>query len=151
MIICALPLLGCGGGSMSTVSGSPQVASASFTKKLEALCELHLTRQEKKSEKFVLAYGRAHGTVGQPVSHAQLEEQLLKVIVPNVERYMDELRGLDPPPRYQRKVERLLEALQNGVEAARADQSWIIDDDPEPFRPARTIGAQLGDEHCGQP
>jgi hypothetical protein len=148
---------GCGSGTgsavsqSSTVSQSSHLAEVRFKKRLNDLCEGHLARQAVANEKFSLAYRRSHGTVGEPVTHGEMEGQLLEVIVPNVVRYIGEMEELHAPPRDQAKFEKLLAALRDGVKAAEADQSWIIHDQPEPFRPARTLGTSLGNEHCGQP
>lgn len=121
-----------------------------MVKKLGDTCQEHTDRQVIAIERFDKKRGIPPGVNHEKATDAQMEEELVKVILPIVRDNIHDLEGLRPPRQQEANFKAFLRALEHGVAYSERDPSWVIDAEPEPFMRARELSGELGTVLCGQ-
>lgn len=143
-------LAGCGGGEATTVREAPRLTKAQLVNELGDICQEHTDYQVEAIERFDKKHGYPYGFHHEDASHAQLEEELVKVILPIVRDNIHDLEKLRPSHRQEADFEAFLQSLEHGIAFSEKDPSWVIDGTPEPFAKARALSWKLGTPLCGQ-
>lgn len=105
---------GCGGddsdaeGADTTVTTS-SLSKAQFVKKAEALC----LQEEKRLYARLKAYGNKNPAEG---GVSEGPEAVRKILLPPIQRQIDELRELGAPRGEEKQLETYLDALQEAVD-----------------------------------
>lgn len=144
---------GCGSGDDGDGGGAPpqpRMAKAQLAERLGDICQEHTDRQVIAVERFDREHGIPHGPAHEKATAAQLERELVQVILPIVRDTIRDVRDLRPPVEEEARFEAFVAALEHGVEASEDDPSWIATGATEPFMQARAASAALGTYYCGQ-
>lgn len=150
-----LLLAGCGGGgATSTTAGNEEktetthvLTKEQFAEKLGDVCQAHTDRQVIAREKWQKKHGFPPA---EKASRAQLEKELVVVILPIVRDTIHDVGQMHPPPQEQKLLQEFRKALAHGVKASKKDPSWVATNASEPFYEARALSAELGTVFCGQ-
>lgn len=143
-------LAGCGGDGETTVAQTPRLTKAQLVKKLGGTCQEHTDRQVVAIEKFDKQHGIPYGIHHEDATGRDLEQELVKVILPIVRDNIHDLEKLRPPRSQEADFEAFLQALQHGIAYSERDPSWLTSGSTEPFMKARELSAKLGTALCGQ-
>lgn len=143
-------LAGCGGDGETTVAQTPRLTKAQLVKKLGDTCQEHTDRQVVAIEKFDKQHGIPYGIDHEDATGRDLEQELVKVILPIVRDNIHDLETLRPPRSQEADFEAFLQALQHGIAYSERDPSWLTSGSTEPFMKARELSAKLGTALCGQ-
>jgi len=153
-LVLALAVAGCGSSSSgeATAEQVPPMTKARLAEKLGDICQEHTDRQVIAIEKFDKKHGLPHGTAHEKASDAQLEEELVVVILPIVRDNIHDLeRELRPSHRQEATLEAFIAALEHGIEFSEKDPGWVTGStSTEPFMKARYLSVALGTPLCGQ-
>jgi hypothetical protein len=144
--LVAMLAVGCGGGSSGgdtevTVSS---MSKAEFIKKADAVCK-------KGSEAITADYGeflREHKGVKNP-TEALFSELVDRVVAPNLEREVEEIRALGAPKGQEARVEAVLAAVERSLTTAEEEPRNVINDMPKVFGEADKVAKQYGFRVCG--
>ena len=147
-----LALVGCGGSSKSAAESMPAMTKSQLAERLGEICQEHTDRQVVAIERFDRKHGWPTGPAHEKASDAQLETELVVVILPIVRDNIRDLKGKLRPSRSQAaKLEAFYEALEHGIEFSERDPSWVTGStSTEPFLKARYLSVALGTPLCGQ-
>jgi len=150
--VLVLALVGCGGGSEPATETVPPMTEAKLAEKLGDICQEHTDRQVIAIEKFDKKHDLPYGPTHEKASPAQLEKELIVVILPIVRDNIRDLeRELRPPPSQEANLKDFLKALEHGIEFSEKDPNWVTDSaTTEPFMKARLLSVKLGTPLCGQ-
>jgi hypothetical protein len=147
----ALALLaGCGSGSDPTAEAVPRLTKPQLVNRLGDICQDHTDLQVEAIERFDKKHGYPYGFHHEDATDAQLEEELVKVILPIVRDNIHDLEKLRPPRQREADFKAFLRALEHGIAYSQRDPSWVLDAQPEPFMNARRLSWKLGTALCGQ-
>jgi hypothetical protein len=151
----AIAALLVGAGCGSSAGGSepeapPPLSKAQLGTRMGDVCQEHTDRQVIAIESFDKKHGLPYGFNHEKASNKQLEEELVKVILPIVRDNIHDLERLSPSPQQEGKFKAFLRALEHGIAYSERDPGWIIDATPEPFAEARELSWKLGTAYCGQ-
>jgi hypothetical protein len=114
----ALLLPGCGGGDEgATASGgvittAPSLTKAEYMKRVKVICTDIFSEITRKYEAFYEAEKR---------TAAELDQKAGEVFTPNVVKLEERLKALGAPPGQEQKIEKIIVALQAGIERAEED------------------------------
>jgi len=146
----AVLLVGCGGSEEPAVEAAPRLTKPQLVTKLGEICQEHTDYQVKAIERFDKKHGLPYGVNHEKASDAQIEEELVKVILPIVRDNIHDLEELRPPRQQEADFKAFLGALEHGIAYSERDPSWVVDARPEPFSQARALSWKLGTALCGQ-
>lgn len=104
----ALLIAGCGGGG-NTESGP--VSKPEFIKQGDAVCK----KGNKLSEDEVEAFAKEKGFQLEKANKSQGEEVVTEVLVPNLERQIEEFKELTPPVGDEKKIEKIISSLEEAT------------------------------------
>lgn len=123
-----------------------------LAEKLGDVCQEHTDRQVIAIEKFDKEHGWPYGPAHEKASDAQLEEELVVVILPIVRDNIHDLESkLRPSPAQEAKLESFYKALEHGIEFSEENPGWVTGSpSTEPFMKARYLSVTLGTPLCGQ-
>jgi hypothetical protein len=142
-----LALAGCGssGSSEETVG---RMTKKQFVYKLGWVCQHHTDRQVFDREQWQKKEGLPPA---EKASSAQLEKELVVVILPIVRDNIHDLRAkLHPPENQEATFQEFLKALEHGIAVSEKNPSWVATGSFEPFSEARELSGKLGTPFCGQ-
>jgi hypothetical protein len=114
LLLLALP--GCGGGDGET-SGEATASSltkAQFLKQGNAICSQVFDEVDRR-----------YGKLSTRSTDAELNEQAQEIVPPLVTKLVARLRALGAPQGEEARVEKILVALEEGVETAEEDVSTV--------------------------
>lgn len=104
--------LGCGSssseGTSASETASAPLTKAQFIKQADAICK-KVSRE--RSAAFVSWQEKL--PPGAAETEAQSDKGIKEVIVPSIQRELEELKGLAPPEKDKAKISRIFEALSN--------------------------------------
>lgn len=146
-----LALAGCGGSDTATET-VPPMTKARLAEKLGDICQEHTDRQVIAIERFDKKHGLPYGSAHEKASNAQLEKELVVVILPIVRDNIRDLkRELRPSHNQEARLDAFFKALEHGIEVSEEDPSWVLGlTSKEPFMKARELSGALGTPLCGQ-
>lgn len=146
MITLALSALlaGCGG------SDDPRpLSKAQFQRHAKALC---LKRSRQYYEE-ALAASRKAQPEGEALSLSAESKIVAETVVPGMERKMEAVRALEPPPADAAQVDRILTAIEDVVSQARANPKGFIYRQvhfKRPFHHANELAKEYGLSACAR-
>jgi hypothetical protein len=155
MLLVALAVLpgisGCGGGEEAPAEvAAPALTKAQLAERMGDICQEHTDTQVLDIESFEKRRGLPPSSQ-EDVPAAQLERELVEVMLPIVEDTIDDLgKKLRPSSQQAPSFEAFLRALEDGVAYSRKDPSWVVTGKAEPFSQARSLAWKLGTAYCGQ-
>lgn len=147
-VALALVVAGCGGGSSS--SDPNAISKEAFTNKADAICQQGNERMQKdltsalasvKNEKRII------GIIKHP-SKADYELVINKVLIPNLEWEIKEIRKLGAPSGDEDRIEEILKALEEGIETAEDDPQAVISSSDAIFGIAARLAGEYGLTTC---
>jgi hypothetical protein len=143
----ALVAAGCGGGSSNSTS-TASISKAEFEKKGNAICAKGKLRVKRDALKFAAE----HHLLKQRPSEAQVKEIAETVVIPGIQRQVNELRALGAPAGEEQQVEETLEAIEEGLEEVKQDPTSAFKSEKEipAFAKATKLSEGLGLETCGE-
>jgi hypothetical protein len=150
LLVLLATLAGCGGGEATTAREAPRLTKAQLVNELGDTCQEHTDYQVEAIERFDKKHGYPYGFHHEKATDAQLEEELVKVILPIVRDNIHDLEELRPPRQQEADFKAFLRALEHGIAYSEGDPSWVLDAKPEPFMNARKLSWKLGTALCGQ-
>lgn len=148
-LVIAMLLGACGSGEDS-VPSNPRLSKPQLLKQLDLVCQGHTEYQVEAVERFDKKHGIPYGNDHEKATDSQLEEELVKAIMPIVRDTIHDVKQLNPNVQQQPTLEAFIEALEFGVKRSVEDPSWIATSKFEPFRQARALSWKLGTALCGQ-
>lgn len=143
MLAVALLVVGCGGGSDEANTGAA-ISKAAFIKKADAVCSGGNNRMEIAFAHFL----EEKKNVKHP-SDADFEELVGKVLIPNVNREIKEIRAFGAPSGDEDRVNGFLEALEEGIETAQRDPKVVVSSSEAVFGISSRLAKEYGLEVCG--
>lgn len=147
----SLALSGCGGENEEVTTEAPRLTKKALAERMGDICQEHTDRQVIAIEKFDKKHGIPYGPAHEKATDAQLEKELVVVMLPIVRDNIRDLEKLRPPRSQEAKLEAFLRALEHGIEVSEEDPSWVTGStSKEPFHRARELAWELGTAYCGQ-
>jgi hypothetical protein len=141
MLAVALVVTGCGGDDES--SAGPTISKAAFIKKADAIC----THGNKRMELAFASFLEEKKNIKHP-SKADYEALVGKVLVPNLNQEIKEIRALGAPSGDEDRVDDFLEALEEGIETAERDPKVVISTSNAVFGISSRLAKEYGLEVC---
>ena len=129
-------MLGCGGGSGGSTTTA---AKAQFLARANAICAKALQDLHAANEQ---AFGN------QQASTSAVAAFVEQTLVPNVQSQVDQLRSLKPPPGDDAAVNKILDAAQADLNAAKQDPSKLTSNEPV-FSESTELASDYGLRACG--
>jgi hypothetical protein len=124
--------VGCGGGEEAQAA----LTKAQYRQRANLICN------SASQEQFQLGgeYIAAHPNAGQA-------DAVEPALLPPLEKQLQKLQALPVPSGYEAQIESFLMALEEGLEAGKADPQSLLSKQSNPFDKANALGAkyQLGD------
>jgi hypothetical protein len=148
--LTVLMLGGCGSGDEPRAETVARLTKPQLVKKLGEICQEHTDYQVEAIERFDKKHGIPYGINHEKATDAQLEEELVKVILPIVRDNIHDLEKLRPSRKQEADFNAFLQALEHGIAYSERDPSWLTTGSTEPFMKARELSAELGTALCGQ-
>jgi len=151
--VLVFAFVGCGGSNSEPATETvPPMTEARLAEKLGDICQEHTDRQVIAIEKFDKKHGLPYGPTHEKASAAQLEKELVVVILPIVRDNIRDLKKeLRPSSSQEATLEAFYGALEHGIEFSEKDPNWVTDSaTTEPFMKARLLSVKLGTPLCGQ-
>jgi len=146
-VLLLLALAGCGGSSQPEET-VVRLTKKQFVYKLGWVCQHHTDHQVVAREKWQKKEGLPSP---EKASRAQLERELVVVILPIVRDNIHDIRTqLHPPQSQEATLKEFLQALEHGIAVSEKNPSWVATGSFEPFSKARLLSAKLGTPFCGQ-
>jgi hypothetical protein len=137
-----LVVAGCGGGGSSTSTSS--ISKAQFIKKADAVC----ATGNKRLEADFAAFLQEKKNLRDP-SEADFEELVGKVVVPNLDREIKEIRALGVPSGDEDEVGEIVTAIEEGLETAENDPKAAVNSSEAVFGVSSRLAKEYGLEVCG--
>ncbi len=150
--VLLLAIAGCGGGEDEAPAEEalPPMGKEQLAERMGDICQEHTDTQVVDIERFEKRQGLPASFQGD-VSPAQLERELVEVMLPIVEDTIHDLEAkLRPSEQQAATLKAFLRALEHGVAYSRKDPSWLVTGKTEPFSEARELAWELGTAYCGQ-
>jgi hypothetical protein len=139
-----LVVAGCGGGGGDSSTSTSAISKAAFIRKADAVC----SAGNKKMEVAFAHFLEENKNITRP-SDADYEALVGKVVAPNLEREIKEIRALGAPSGDEDRVDAILEALEEGLETAENDPQAAVSSSEAIFGIASRLGKEYGLEVCG--
>jgi hypothetical protein len=137
-----LVIAGCGSGGDSTNTNA--ISKEKFVKKADAICQQGNERMATAFASFL----KKSKNITQ-ASEAEYEKLVGKVLVPNVQREIGEIRALGAPSGDEDRVSEIVEALEEGVETAENDPAAVTNSSDAVFGIASRLAGEYGLTVCG--
>jgi hypothetical protein len=138
----ALAVAGCGGSGDE--SSSISISKAAFIKKTDAVCKRGNGRMEAAFGRFLIK----NKNLRRP-SKDEYEALVGKVLVPNIEREIKEIRAFPVPSGDEDRVDDFLEALEEGIEVAERNPKAVVGSSEVIFGIPSRLAREYGLEVCG--
>jgi hypothetical protein len=137
---------GCGGGGDSTTgSDSSSLTEAEFIKQADAICE----KGDKESSKEVEAFVEENNVDTNKPTTKQQEEVITEVVAPNVQGQVEQISELGAPSGDEKKIEAMVDAVEEGVEEIEADPKKLIEGN-NPLGKGSKLAKEYGLKSCGE-
>jgi len=142
----ALIAAGCGSSddSTDTVEETVTLSKTEFIKQGDQICE----RAEKESETEAEEFAEENDFELEKASEEQLEEAIGEVLVPALDRQVEEIKALGAPEGDEEQVEAITAALEDASADVADDPSQAFEG--EPLEKASKLAKEYGFEVCGE-
>jgi hypothetical protein len=145
-IAAALIVAGCGSDN-STTDSTASLTKAEFVKQGNAICAAGNKEINAGFEKFFKE--NEFGKKKQP-TQAQFEEGAEEIVVPSVNKQIDELGELSAPEGEEEQFEALLENAEAQLEKGEEDASLLADENNNLFASVNKEAKALGLTSCAE-
>lgn len=137
---------GCGSSddSTETVEETVALTKAEFIEQGDQICE----QAEKDSESEAEEFAEENDFELEKASEEQLEEAIAEVLVPALDRQVEELDALAAPEGDEEQVEAIVVALEDASADVADDPSQAFEG--EPLKEASKLAKEYGFEVCGE-
>lgn len=142
VLAMALIVAGCGGGDDESSTAS--ISKAAFIKKTDAVCKRGNGRME-----VAFAHLLVKSKSVQRPSKADEEALVGRVLIPNIEREIKEIRAFPVPSGDEDRIDDFLEALEEGVEVAERNPKAVVGSSEVIFGIPSRLAKEYGLEVCG--
>lgn len=138
---------GCGsskkssGSAKSTSTSAPAITKAQFLKEGNAICN-------RGNREIGGAAGRLFPKSGGRPSQAKLTEFARTVIIPSVQRQIDEIKALGAPAGDRARVSAIVGAAQAALDKGKRDPALLTTNGPGPFKKANQLAKSYGLTAC---
>jgi hypothetical protein len=144
VLVTAFLAIGCGGGDESTTSYPPGVsepiAKVEFLREANRICESTNARVEAAGDDLV--GGRNDPPPG------EVRRIVLRIVIPALETEVEAISAIGAPTGDEGKIDRILEATQQGIDELRADPLSALEGPPPGLRTAGRLAAAYGSDSC---
>jgi hypothetical protein len=142
---------GCGGGDETTDStastDSTELTKAQFVKQGNAICAKANKELNEGAEKIFKENGLSES---QRPTTAELKEVAEKFVTPIVGRQIDEIRALGTPAGEEEQVEKVLTAVEEGIEKSEKNPDSLLAGKNSAFGKANKLAKEYGLKVCGE-
>lgn len=139
-LVAALLVAGCGGDS----DGESSISKAQFIAKADAICKQSNERMEAGFTKLL-----KNVTNLTKLKKVEYEEIVDEVMVPSIEREIEELGALGIPAGDEERIDAMIDALEEGKETAERNPEAVNASSDAVFGIASRIAGEYGLEVCG--
>ena len=108
LVAAVLLAVGCGGGDTA-------LTKAEFIKQADLICQKAEKKKAKATEAFLL---KTHAGPGNPLTHAQLEYQTKKLVMPPIRSATQEINELGAPDGEEKTISTLIKSLEQASDKA---------------------------------
>ncbi|HWJ42479.1 MAG TPA: hypothetical protein VNR67_03505 [Solirubrobacterales bacterium] len=143
-LLSALVLGGCGGGEATTDATAPSPSRAEFVKEANAICSEVYAKTNR-------LYSQLAARDGSKVVEAGIDRAAQKIMVPALTKLEARLGALGAPPGDERRVAKMLTALDEGIETAEEHVHTVrgYGGSPFAFKEAYELMWAYGLDRCG--
>lgn len=142
VLAVALVAAGCGSSKKSSsTSSSSKITKAEFLRKGNAICAA--------GNKEINAQGKKIFGKNRKPTKAQLKQFATQVLVPSVEKQVNQIKALGAPAGDEAKVKAILDAADQGVAKGKQDPLVLVKDSGDPFKRANKLARDYGLNVCG--
>jgi hypothetical protein len=143
--------VGCGSGddgsssndsSQASVTTDPAATKASFIRQGDAICDKTDKTQEAELKAYLKKDPNAQST------KAGQSKMVLAVGLPPIQREAEELAALGAPSADAKKVEAIVEGIEEAVEKGEKDPSSVLTGSKNPFAQVDKLAAEYGFKAC---
>jgi hypothetical protein len=145
VMIIALVVAGCGGGSDDSSTAEGSVSKAAFIKKVDSVCQ----KGTERMQQAILIFLQQHKGVQRP-NTVQSEKLVSTAIVPSVKTEIKELKALDAPEGDEERVDAIIGALEEGLETAEGNPEAVVASSDAVFGIPGRLASEYGAEACGR-
>ena len=135
---------GCGSDDETTTDETVTLTKAEFIKQGDAICQKGNDQSEKEAEEFA----EENDFTLEKASEEQIEEAIGEVLVPILNRQVEEIEALGAPEGEEEKVEEILTALEDASADVEEDPSRAFEG--EPLKEAKRLAEDYGFKVCGE-
>ncbi len=147
-VVAAVLLAGCGGGSDSTAVTTGSLSKAAFIKKADAVCAKGTERLQKGFATYLRKNKKSIIALRHP-SKADYEGLIGGILIPNLEREIEEIRKLGAPNGDEERIEAIFTAWEEGIEVAENDPAAVKHNSEAIFGVGSRLAKEYGLEVCG--
>jgi hypothetical protein len=131
----AIVASGCGSGDDSEAA----LTKAQFIKQGDQIC----AKFQEEQLKGLREYAKEHPNAGQ-------DDLVVFVGLPPINKAIEGLESLNPPPADEAEVETMITAMEDAVDKAEADPQAIVSGESNPFDKADRLAAEYGFKVCAE-
>lgn len=141
LLLVALLVAGCGGGDDSS---GESISKEEFIAKADAICKQGNERMEAGFSKLLKDVKNLN-----KLKKDEYEQLVDEVMVPSLEKEIEELRALGVPEGDEERVEAMIAALEEGQETAERNPEAVNASSDAVFGIASRLAGEYGLEVCG--
>jgi hypothetical protein len=144
-LILALVIGACGSDGGTETSAVRTIPKAEFMKKVTAIC----AQANNEIGRVYNQYAQPPYPGGKPPTSEDMNKVAEEVVIPARAKQVRRIRALGAPPGEERKVDEILEAIEEGIEEGERDRRTLRGADAEyGFTRALNLQIDYGLEEC---
>ncbi|MGH2976238.1 MAG: hypothetical protein ACRDLL_15445 [Solirubrobacterales bacterium] len=144
--VVALFVVGCGGGDASISTST--ISKEAFIKKADAVCKKGFAQLQRGFAAYLKENKKSIIALRHP-SRADYEGLIGGVLVPNLEKEIEEIRALGAPSGDEDRIEEILTAFEEGIETAESNRKAVTNSSEAIFGIGSRLAKEYGLEVCG--
>ncbi len=147
VIAIALIAAGCGSSSDSSSTTTASITKAQLIKQGDAIC----AAGNKEIEAEFEAYAKKNGlSENKEPTKAQQTELGETILIPSVQKQVDEIRALGAPSGEEEEVTAILDTVQEEIEQTEEEPATLASSNSEPFAKGNKMAQEYGFKVCGE-
>lgn len=148
VLAIALIVAGCGGSSSDdSTTSTASITKAELIKQGDAICQSGNKEIEAGFEEFAKENGLEEN---QEPSEAQAAEISETVLLPSIQKQIDAIRALGAPSGEEEEVSKILDTVEEEIEAAEEEPEALITTNTTPFKQGNELAQEYGFKVCGE-
>jgi hypothetical protein len=144
LVALAALIAGCGGGDDSTTDETVTLTKTEFIKQGDAICKKGNDQSEKEAEEFA----EENGFTLEKASKDQIEEAVVEVLVPNLNRQAQELDELGAPEGDEEQAEEIIVSLEKAAGEIEDEPSAVFEG--KALKEPGNLADEYGFKVCGE-